>query len=83
MTGEWVWSSEEEESGASSGEEGKGALPVNTIENSSSEEEPEEEFYGQVKSAPSQLVVQAAEQNIPINLVLRLRYVVPGNSVAT
>ncbi|XP_076684532.1 serine/threonine-protein kinase OSR1 isoform X3 [Andrena cerasifolii] len=73
VTGEWVWSSEEEESGASSGEEGKGALPVNTIENTSSEEEPEEEFYGRVKSVASQLVVQATEQNIPINLVLRLR----------
>ncbi|XP_076632255.1 serine/threonine-protein kinase OSR1 isoform X2 [Colletes latitarsis] len=73
VTGEWVWSSEEEESGASSGDEGKEALPVNTIENPSSEEEPDEEFYGQVKSAPSQLLVQATEQNIPINLVLRLR----------
>ncbi|KAG7212486.1 hypothetical protein KM043_012799 [Ampulex compressa] len=75
VTGEWVWSSEEEDSGASSGEEGKEALPVNTIENASSDEEiPEqEEFYGQVKSAPSQLVIQANEQNVPINLVLRLR----------
>ncbi|XP_053989370.1 serine/threonine-protein kinase OSR1-like isoform X1 [Hylaeus anthracinus] len=73
VTGEWVWSSEEEESGASSGDEGKETLPVNTIENPSSEEEPDEEFYGQVKSAPSQLVVQATEQNVPINLVLRLR----------
>ncbi|XP_076237722.1 serine/threonine-protein kinase OSR1 isoform X2 [Calliopsis andreniformis] len=72
VTGEWVWSSEEEES-ASSGDEGKETLPVNTIENPSSEEEPEEEFYGQVKSAPSQLMVQATEQNVPINLVLRLR----------
>ncbi|XP_076180483.1 serine/threonine-protein kinase OSR1 isoform X3 [Ptiloglossa arizonensis] len=73
VTGEWVWSSEEEESGASSGDEGKEALPVNTIENPSSEEEPDDEFYGQVKLAPSQLVVQATEQNIPVNLVLRLR----------
>ncbi|XP_076757991.1 serine/threonine-protein kinase OSR1 isoform X1 [Xylocopa sonorina] len=74
VTGEWVWSSEEEDSSASSGDEGKEALPVNTIENASStEEEPEEEFYGQVKSARSHLVVQANEQNVPINLVLRLR----------
>lgn len=75
VTGEWVWSSEEEDSGASSGEEGKEALPVNTIENASSDEEliEQEEFYGQVKCAPSQLVVQATEQNVPINLVLRLR----------
>ncbi|KOX73362.1 Serine/threonine-protein kinase OSR1 [Melipona quadrifasciata] len=74
VTGEWVWSSEEEDSGASSGDEGKEALPVNTIENASStEEEPEEEFYGQVKSARSHIVVQATEQNVPINLVLRLR----------
>ncbi|XP_012135743.1 serine/threonine-protein kinase OSR1 isoform X2 [Megachile rotundata] len=72
VTGEWVWSSEEEDSDASSGDEGKEALPVNTIENPSSEEE-EEEFYGVVKSAPSQLVVQATDQNVPINLVLRLR----------
>ncbi|XP_076300541.1 serine/threonine-protein kinase OSR1 isoform X5 [Lasioglossum baleicum] len=73
VTGEWVWSSEEEESGASSGDEGKEALPVNTIDNPSSEEEPEEEDYGIVKLAPSQLVVQQTEQNVPINLVLRLR----------
>ncbi|XP_060830047.1 serine/threonine-protein kinase OSR1-like isoform X1 [Bombus pascuorum] len=74
VTGEWVWSSEEEDSSASSGDEGKEALPVNTIENASStEEEPEEEFYGQVKSARSQIVVQATEPNVPINLVLRLR----------
>ncbi|XP_015183624.1 PREDICTED: serine/threonine-protein kinase OSR1-like isoform X2 [Polistes dominula] len=73
VTGEWVWSSEEEDS-ASSGEEGKEALPVNTIENASSEEDPEQdEFYSQVKSAPSHAVIQAAEQNVPINLVLRLR----------
>ncbi|XP_012240722.1 serine/threonine-protein kinase OSR1-like isoform X3 [Bombus vosnesenskii] len=74
VTGEWVWSSEEEDSSASSGDEGKEALPVNTIENASStEEEPEEEFYGQVKSARSHIVVQATEPNVPINLVLRLR----------
>lgn len=74
VTGEWVWSSEEEDSSASSGDEGKEALPVNTIENASStEEEPEEEFYGQVKSARSHIVVQATESNVPINLVLRLR----------
>ncbi|XP_043507057.1 serine/threonine-protein kinase OSR1-like isoform X1 [Frieseomelitta varia] len=74
VTGEWVWSSEEEDSGASSGDEGKEALPVNTIENASStEEEPEEEFYGQIKSARSHIAVQATEQNVPINLVLRLR----------
>lgn len=77
VTGEWVWSSEEEDSSASSGDEGKEALPVNTIENASStEEEPEEEFYGQVKSARSHIVVQATEPNVPINLVLRLRYIV-------
>ncbi|XP_078044412.1 serine/threonine-protein kinase OSR1 isoform X2 [Augochlora pura] len=73
VTGEWVWSSEEEESGASSGDEGKEALPVNTIDNPSSEEEPDEEDYGVVKLAPSQLVIQQTEQNVPINLVLRLR----------
>lgn len=78
MTGEWVWSSEEEDSGASSGEEAaKEALPVNTIEKASSDEEAgeNEEYEGQIKLAPSQLVIQAAEQNVPINLVLRLRYV--------
>ena len=72
VTGEWVWSSEEEDSDASSADEGKEALPVNTIENPSSEEE-EEEVYGLVKSVPSKLVVQATDQNVPINLVLRLR----------
>ncbi|XP_017881888.1 serine/threonine-protein kinase OSR1 isoform X2 [Ceratina calcarata] len=74
VTGEWVWSSEEEDSSASSGDEGKEALPVNTIENaSSSEEDQEEEFFGQVKSARSHMAVPVNEQNVPINLVLRLR----------
>ncbi|XP_015592259.1 serine/threonine-protein kinase OSR1 isoform X2 [Cephus cinctus] len=75
VTGEWVWSSEEEDSGASSGEEGKETLPVNTIDNGSSDEEvPEpEEYYGQVKSAQSRVAIPTAEQNVPINLVLRLR----------
>nr|XP_050846012.1 serine/threonine-protein kinase OSR1 isoform X2 [Vespula vulgaris] len=73
VTGEWVWSSEEEDS-ASSGEEGKEALPVNTIENASSEEDLEQdEFYSQVKTTQSHAAIQAAEQNVPINLVLRLR----------
>lgn len=75
VTGEWVWSSEEEDS-ASSGEEGKEALPVNTIENASSEEDLEQdEFYSQVKTTQSHAAIQAAEQNVPINLVLRLRYI--------
>ncbi|KAK0157019.1 hypothetical protein PV328_012002, partial [Microctonus aethiopoides] len=75
VTGEWVWSSEEEDSGASSGDEGKETLPVNTIDNVSSEEEAndQEESYGQLKSATSRVAIQSAEQNIPINLVLRLR----------
>lgn len=75
VTGEWVWSSEEEDSGGSSGEEGKEPLPVNNIENVSSDEEvPDpEDYYGQVKTAQSHLTIQAAEQNAPINLVLRLR----------
>lgn len=75
MTGEWVWSSEEEDSGASSGDEGKEALPVNTIDNVSSEEEPadQEDSEGQVRAAMSRVAIQSAEQNIPINLVLRLR----------
>lgn len=74
MTGEWVWSSEED-SGGSSGEDGKEPLPVNNIENVSSDEEvPDpEDYYGQVKTAQSHLTIQAAEQNAPINLVLRLR----------
>lgn len=77
MTGEWVWSSEEE-SGGSSGDEGaKEALPVNTIEKASSDEEGGEpdEYYGQIKVSPSQSQQQTTEQNVPINLVLRLRYV--------
>ncbi|XP_034938205.1 serine/threonine-protein kinase OSR1 isoform X2 [Chelonus insularis] len=75
VTGEWVWSSEEEDSGASSGDEGKEALPVNTIENVSSEEEAgdQDDLDCQVKSAMSRVAIQSAEQNIPINLVLRLR----------
>ncbi|XP_012218388.1 serine/threonine-protein kinase OSR1 isoform X2 [Linepithema humile] len=76
VTGEWVWSSEEEDSGGSSGDEGaKETLPVNTIEKASSDEEAGEpdEYYGQIKVAPSQLAIPATEQNVPINLVLRLR----------
>ncbi|XP_033223324.1 serine/threonine-protein kinase OSR1 isoform X2 [Belonocnema kinseyi] len=75
VTGEWVWSSEEEDSGGSSGDERREPLPVNNIENVSSDEEvPDpEDYYGQVRSAQSHLTIQAAEQNVPINLVLRLR----------
>lgn len=78
MTGEWVWSSEEEDSGGSSGDEGaKETLPVNTLEKASSDEDVGEpdEYYGQIKVAPSQLAIPATEQNVPINLVLRLRQV--------
>jgi len=77
VTGEWVWSSEEEDSGASTDDEGvKETLPVNTIENASSDEETGEpdEYYGQIRVVPSQIALQASEQNVPINLVLRLRY---------
>ncbi|XP_070168710.1 serine/threonine-protein kinase OSR1 [Polyergus mexicanus] len=76
VTGEWVWSSEEEDSGGSSGDEGaKETLPVNTIEKASSDEDAGEpdEYYGQIKVAPSQVAIPATEQNVPINLVLRLR----------
>ncbi|XP_046744173.1 serine/threonine-protein kinase OSR1 isoform X2 [Diprion similis] len=75
VTGEWVWSSEEEDSGGSSDGEREEALPVNTIDNGSSEDEvvESEEDYGIVKPAQSHVVIQAAEQNVPINLVLRLR----------
>jgi len=77
VTGEWVWSSEEEDSGASTDDEDvKETLPVNTIENASSDEETGEpdEYYGQIRVVPSQIALQASEQNVPINLVLRLRY---------
>ncbi|XP_044018005.1 serine/threonine-protein kinase OSR1-like isoform X1 [Aphidius gifuensis] len=73
VTGEWVWSSEDEDDGSSSGDEGKETLPVNTIDNVSSEEDGPDDIEGQIKSATSRLVIQSAEQNIPINLVLRLR----------
>ncbi|XP_050450723.1 serine/threonine-protein kinase OSR1-like [Cataglyphis hispanica] len=76
VTGEWVWSSEEEDSGGSSGDEGaKETLPVNTIEKASSDEDAGEtdECYGEIKVAPSQVAIPATEQNVPINLVLRLR----------
>ncbi|KAL0122962.1 hypothetical protein PUN28_007550 [Cardiocondyla obscurior] len=74
VTGEWVWS-EEENNGDSSSDEGKETLPVNTIEKASSDEEAGEpdEYYGQIKVAPSQTAIPAAGQNVPINLVLRLR----------
>ncbi|XP_061933977.1 serine/threonine-protein kinase OSR1 isoform X1 [Apis cerana] len=71
VTGEWVWSSEEEDS-VSSGDESKEALPVNTIENVSTSEEEEEEFFGRLKSVQSHIAMQH-EPSIPINLVLRLR----------
>lgn len=75
VTGEWVWSSEDEDDGSSSGDEGKEALPVNTIDNVSSEDDgpDQDDIEGHIKSATSRLVIQSAEQNIPINLVLRLR----------
>lgn len=76
VTGEWVWS-EEENNGDSSSDEGKETLPVNTIEKASSDEEAGEpdEYYGQIKVAPSQIAIPVTGQNVPINLVLRLRYV--------
>ncbi|XP_043271953.1 serine/threonine-protein kinase OSR1-like isoform X3 [Venturia canescens] len=74
VTGEWVWSSEEEDSDASSAEDGKEALPVNTIDNGSSDEEAADaKDYGQVKSAASRIAIPVAEQNVPFNFVLRLR----------
>ncbi|XP_018313182.1 serine/threonine-protein kinase OSR1 isoform X1 [Mycetomoellerius zeteki] len=74
VTGEWVWS-EEENNGDSSSDEGKETLPVNTIEKASSDEEAGEpdECYGQIRVAPSQMALPATGQNTPINLVLRLR----------
>ncbi|XP_018337008.1 PREDICTED: serine/threonine-protein kinase OSR1-like isoform X2 [Trachymyrmex septentrionalis] len=74
VTGEWVWS-EEENNGDSSSDEGKETLPVNTIEKTSSDEEAGEpdEFYGQIRVAPSQIALLSTGQNTPINLVLRLR----------
>lgn len=76
VTGEWVWS-EEENNGDSSSDEGKETLPVNTIEKASSDEEAgdPDEYYGQIKLAPSQIAISATGHNVPINLVLRLRYV--------
>lgn len=76
VTGEWVWS-EEENNGDSSSDEGKETLPVNTIEKASSDEEAGEpdEFYGQIRVAPSQMALSGTGKNTPINLVLRLRYV--------
>ncbi|XP_011069168.1 PREDICTED: serine/threonine-protein kinase OSR1 isoform X2 [Acromyrmex echinatior] len=74
VTGEWVWS-EEENNGDSSSDECKETLPVNTIEKTSSDEEAGEpdEFYGQIRVAPSQMALPETGQNTPINLVLRLR----------
>lgn len=71
MTGEWVWSSEEE-SGNSSGDEAaaKDTLPLNAIKHESSDEDAAEndEYYQNQANAQ-----QPAESNVPINLVLRLR----------
>ncbi|XP_014216656.1 serine/threonine-protein kinase OSR1 [Copidosoma floridanum] len=69
VTGEWVWSSEEE-SGASSGEEGKEALPINRIERDSSDDEGQDDDYYDNKNATSRIPV---DKNVPMNLVLRLR----------
>lgn len=75
VTGEWVWSSEEEDSGASSGDEGKETLPVNKIDNESTDEEApdNDESCSDLKSNQSRPAIQQSEQNAPINLVLRLR----------
>lgn len=50
---------------------------MNTIDNGSSDDEvvESEEDYGLVKSAQSRVAIPASEQNVPINLVLRLRWV--------
>ncbi|XP_011495463.1 PREDICTED: serine/threonine-protein kinase OSR1 [Ceratosolen solmsi marchali] len=73
VTGEWVWSSEEE-SGASSGEESKEALPINRIERDSSDDDgpDQDDYYGQDKT-PVNRNATPADKNVPINLVLRLR----------
>lgn len=73
VTGEWVWSSEED-SGTSSSEESKEALPINTVENLSSDDDGayQEEFY-EDKSAIRPGAIHASELKGPINLVLRLR----------
>jgi serine/threonine-protein kinase OSR1/STK39 len=75
VTGEWVWSSEEE-SGGSSGEESKEALPINRIECDSSEDDgpDQDDYYGHDK-IPINRNAAPADKNVPINLVLRLRYV--------
>ncbi|XP_016838668.1 serine/threonine-protein kinase OSR1 isoform X2 [Nasonia vitripennis] len=73
VTGEWVWSSEEE-SGGSSGEESKEALPINQIERDSSDDEgpDQDDFYGHDKTS-QQRNTMPIDKNVPINLVLRLR----------
>lgn len=73
VTGEWVWSSEEE-SGGSSGEESKEALPINRIERDSSEEDgpDQDDYYGHDKNMINRNAI-LADKNVPINLVLRLR----------
>ncbi|XP_058793141.1 serine/threonine-protein kinase OSR1 isoform X2 [Phymastichus coffea] len=73
VTGEWVWSSEEE-SGNSSGEESKESLPINRIERESSEDDApdQDDYYAQQKSAQNRDSA-SADKNVPINLVLRLR----------
>ena len=73
MTGEWVWSSEEESDG-SSGEESKEALPINRIERTSSDEDgpDQDDYYGQNRDMQNRNAMPA-DKNVPINLVLRLR----------
>lgn len=65
VTGEWVWSSEEEDGGKSSDEEA-GEKPMNSIEKASSGSE---EDLAEADGA-------SASTNVaPINLVLRMRFV--------
>lgn len=66
MTGEWVWSSEEEDGGKSSDEEA-GEKPMNSIEKAASSGS--EEDLAETDGASASVNVA------PINLVLRMRFV--------
>ena len=87
VTGEWVWSSEEEsgdEGKGSSGDEGKGPLPLNRIERDSCSDDdgPDNDDYYhpnniQINNAQplqQEQLSQEIDKNVPINLVLRLRF---------
>lgn len=81
LTGEWVWSSEEEDNGKNSSDDESEEKPLNKIEHAeSSDEHDESEQSENISSDPTTSVAQSVAENlvlsdgeVVVNLVLRMR----------